>query len=120
MLPFALDALLGAAGARSLTHTAWAMAAGLGYFAVHAKEFDGYAFTTPVLFMNLVSIALFDARYLIIPVGHVIMLGVIGLVTVALFDHDVLVARAVAGAFAFATLRAGLANSDSCLSGFSA
>lgn len=102
----ARDALFGAPAVRYLTPLAWAMIVGLGYFLGHVREFGGYAWATPALFLGLLSIALFDARYLIIPTCQAVMLAMVGLVTAALIDFDAIGARVLAGVVAFGLLRA--------------
>lgn len=105
LLSLARDALIGAPAERALTPVIWMMLVGFGYFLVHLREFVGYALTTPALFLGLLSIALFDERYLIIPICLTAIVAILGLVTVSLFDVEAAGPRVLAGAVAFGLLR---------------
>ena len=72
--------------ARSHAHVAWLALMGLVYVLWQIPQLGGFIFPTLALFVALSIIALFDARYFIIPDGPILFLIVSGAAMICLSD----------------------------------
>ena len=98
----AAAALLGDPRARAYTPVAWLMPGGLVYAAAHVREFESALAMTFGLFVCLALIALFDARFFIIPDVQVGALAALGLLQVSIQDAAQIPERLLAAAAAWA------------------
>lgn len=114
---------------RALAHVAWLALAGAALLTPEAGSLGWWSLPTLALFCGLALIALFDARYLIIPDGPLLVLLLSGLALLPWLEAREIVDRLAAAICGFATLRiaefayerlrghAGLGSADARLFG---
>lgn len=106
LVPLARDIVLARADGRPLTHAAWVAGLAGGNLLTQTPQLDSVLAPSAALFAMLCLIALFDARYFVIPDGPTLFLAVTGLVTVALIDPAEMADRLAAAAAGYASIRA--------------
>ncbi len=104
LLAHARDIAMFRGEASALAPTFYAALIGLAYAATQAGRFGFYLPPTMALFAALILIALFDARYFVIPDGPVYVLAIIGVATILLSNPEQAFARFAAMAFAYGAL----------------
>lgn len=102
----ARDILVGQSEARSLTATAWLSLIGLGALLAQSADLGWLLLPSLFLFAALCVIALFDARYLVIPDGPLLFLLLCGLASMVANTPEAIAERLAGGALGFAALRA--------------
>jgi len=90
---------------RAYAHVAWLMIAGLIYCIWNAHEFGVALIPTFCLAVILVAIALFDARYFIVPDLYALALAAIGALRAALLGSHIFIDGLIAAALAYGGLR---------------
>ncbi|MBG0808329.1 prepilin peptidase [Methylosinus sp. H3A] len=81
----------------ALAHVAWTALAGLAFVFLDSGQLGWWAAPTLVLFGALALAAVFDARYLVIPDGPLIILLLLGLAILPPDVHDAALRLAAAG-----------------------
>lgn len=105
LAPLLRDILFGRREGRALTPAAWM--AGFAFLALLAQSSDVGLFLIPslVLLPALGLIALYDARYFVIPDGPVLFLGLSGIATFLIGAPQEAASRLAAGAVGYASMR---------------
>jgi leader peptidase (prepilin peptidase) / N-methyltransferase len=96
--------LLARKGARAHTHVLWLALAAFGYLLTQAPSPGWLLAPSVTLLIALATITLFDARYLIIPDGPVLLLLAAGVATAFAQAPDLLPERLLAALAAYALL----------------
>jgi len=86
LVEFAKSIFLAGGEGRPHAHVAWVAIVGFGYLVSQSAQLGGFILPTIALFGALCVIAVFDARYFIIPDGPILFLTALGLITVCLSD----------------------------------
>ena len=102
---FAAKTLSGRTPERALLPAIFSLLAGLAYQLTYLGDLGGQIITAICLFVSLVAISLFDARYFIIPNVQIGALATIGAVDIVLTDAMRVPDRAVAAILAYFGLR---------------
>lgn len=102
----ALDMLLARADARSLTAAAWLFLLTLGALLAQSGELGWLLLPSLCLFAGLCVVALFDARYFVIPDGPLLCLALCGVAASLAQTPQETAARLAAGAVGFLAIRA--------------
>ena len=103
--PVACGILLGRPDSRPLTMTAWLSLLALGALLAQGADLGWLLLPSLLLFLALCMIALFDARYFVIPDGPLLFLVLCGLVTIVANAPEAIGARIAAGALGFVALQ---------------
>ncbi|CCJ06982.1 Type II secretory pathway prepilin signal peptidase [Methylocystis sp. SC2] len=103
--PVARGILLGRSDSRPLTMTAWLSLLALAALLGQRDELGWLLLPSLLLFMALCMIALFDARYFVIPDGPLLFLVLCGLVTIVAIAPEAIGARIAAAALGFIALQ---------------
>lgn len=90
---------------RALAHVAWAALAGAALLLPEAGSLGWWSLPTLALFCGLALVALFDARYLLIPDGPLLLLLLCGLALLPWLEPAEIADRLAAAVCGFATLR---------------
>lgn len=106
LAPLARDILAGRGDGRALAPAAWAAIFALARLLLQGADAGSVLVPSLALFAVLCLIAVFDARYFVIPDGPIAFLAATGLATVVLTAPQEAASRLAAGAIAFAALRA--------------
>lgn len=104
LLETARDIALLRGEARALAPAAVAAMLGLGYAFMDASRFGAVLVPTILLLGGLVIVALFDARYFVIPDGPIYALAILGAVTVLVTDPQQAAERLAAALFGYGAL----------------
>jgi leader peptidase (prepilin peptidase)/N-methyltransferase len=105
LLAFAGGMLAARGEGRALAHVAWLALAGLAFLVSQVADLGWFILPTLALFAALCVIAVFDARYFLIPDGLVIFLFLAGLLTLLPNDKDEIPFRLAAAVCAYGALR---------------
>lgn len=105
LAPVARDIFLARADARPLTATAWLFLLTLGAALAQGAAFGWLLLPSLCLFAGLCVVALFDARFFVIPDGPLLSLALCGLATSLPDAPQAIAARLAAGALGFVALR---------------
>ncbi len=100
------DILTARGEGRSLTAAAWIALAALASLLPQLEELGSLTGASLLLFACLAAIALFDARYFVIPDGPLFRLGLCGLLTSFAAAPDEMSSRLLAAALGYGALRA--------------
>ncbi len=106
LAPLALDILRARGDGRPLAPTAWAAAAALVWLLAHPSQLGLFLLPSAALFAGLALIALFDARYFVVPDGPLLFLAACGLATALIDAPEEAPARIAASVAGFAALKA--------------
>lgn len=101
LIEFAGDSLCFRGNARSHAHVAWLALVGFVYVLWQIPQLGGFIFPTLALFVALSVIALFDARYFIIPDGPILFLIASGAAMICLSDLMTIPSRFAAALAAY-------------------
>ncbi|MEK4034027.1 A24 family peptidase [Methylocystis sp. IM3] len=105
LAPLARGILLGQAGGRALTAAAWLSLVALGALFAQSAALGWLILPSLCLFVALCAVALFDARYFVIPDGPLLCLGLCGLATSLLLSPQETAARLAAAAAGYVAIR---------------
>jgi leader peptidase (prepilin peptidase)/N-methyltransferase len=105
LLPLAADIVMARGDAVALTPAAWIAFAGLSGLLGQSTELGPLLAPSLCLFAGLCLIALFDARYFVIPDGPLIALGLLAPLLWPDLDLQEILVRLAAGGFGFGALR---------------
>ncbi|MBY6242696.1 prepilin peptidase [Methylosinus sp. Sm6] len=90
---------------RSLAHVAWIALAGASLLLADAGSLGWWGLPTLALFASLALVALFDARYLLIPDGPLLVLLLCGAALLPVLESGAVLDRLAAAAGGYAALR---------------
>lgn len=91
--------------ARALAPAAFTAALGLGYALFDANRFGLVLIPTAALLAALILIALFDARYFVIPDGPIFALALVGVLTIAVTEPQQAPERVAAALVGYGALQ---------------
>ncbi|ATQ70140.1 prepilin peptidase [Methylosinus trichosporium OB3b] len=97
--------LLAQGDGRSLAHVAWIALAGAGLLLVDAGSLGWWGLPTLALLAALALVALFDARYLLIPDGPLLALLLWGVALLPFLEMSAILDRLAAAGAGYAALR---------------